>query len=279
MRKVLAVTLAILLAAIVISPAMGYSFKALKSPYPFSNAIGEKANFSISAGVPAHEMTPEESAAGASAPRYSISSTKVPYSFNTAGAVKYSMQAGSQNQNAARLGQGQTTAKTTPVEAPATTTAVATPVATPVAEATPVNTTEAVSTPAPSAELTISGVAYEDVNGNGVKDADETGIAGAVIDLAQPAATIINNATTSEDGSYSFTGLMAGEYTVSTIAPDGWALTAPADGYYTVTLTDANEAARDFGFQMKVAPAGNATESAPVETVPVEIPTNTTTIA
>ncbi len=87
MRKVLAVTLAILLAAIVISPAMGYSFKALKSPYPFSNAIGEKANFSISAGVPAHEMTPEESAAGARAPRYSISSTKVPYSFNTAGGV------------------------------------------------------------------------------------------------------------------------------------------------------------------------------------------------
>src|SRR5262249_43561375 len=55
----------------------------------------------------------------------------------------------------------------------------------------------------------VSGFAYVDVNRNGVKDAGEAGIGGVVI--SGPGGTT----TTAADGSYSFSGLDAGTYSVS----------------------------------------------------------------
>jgi hypothetical protein len=58
---------------------------------------------------------------------------------------------------------------------------------------------------------------------------------------------VINTTTTALDGSYSFNGLTPGSYTVAEVEQAGWTRTAPAEGSYTVELTDADVTGRDFG--------------------------------
>ena len=55
----------------------------------------------------------------------------------------------------------------------------------------------------------ISGVKYNDLNGNGARDPGEPGMDGWTINLEQPEGTVIQTKTTAADGSYSFTGLAA----------------------------------------------------------------------
>jgi hypothetical protein len=92
----------------------------------------------------------------------------------------------------------------------------------------------------------ISGSVFLDRNGNGVRDADETGQAGRNIQLSQDGKAI--NATTSgQDGSYAFKNLAPGKYTVSEVAMEGWTVSLPADGTYIVDLMDADATGKDFG--------------------------------
>jgi hypothetical protein len=58
---------------------------------------------------------------------------------------------------------------------------------------------------------TISGFTYVDANKNGVRDSGEAGIGGVTVTLSGGATA---TATTAADGSYSFTGLTAGSYSV-----------------------------------------------------------------
>ena len=69
---------------------------------------------------------------------------------------------------------------------------------------------------------TLSGAVYVDTNNNGVFDGGESGIGGVTITLTGTDATgaAVNHATlTLSDGSYSFTGLLAGNYTISETQP------------------------------------------------------------
>ena len=70
----------------------------------------------------------------------------------------------------------------------------------------------------------IQGMVFNDLNGNGVQDSNETGIPGRTILLNGP-----TNLTTSTDslGNYSFTGLESGQYTVRDSLLAGWAQTLP----------------------------------------------------
>jgi uncharacterized protein (DUF2141 family) len=74
----------------------------------------------------------------------------------------------------------------------------------------------------------------------------ETGLPGWTIQLSQN-GNVINTTTTALDGSYSFNGLTPGSYTVAEVEQAGWTRTAPAEGSYTVELTDADVTGRDFG--------------------------------
>ncbi|MGB7001330.1 MAG: SdrD B-like domain-containing protein, partial [Halobacteriota archaeon] len=96
--------------------------------------------------------------------------------------------------------------------------------------------------------LSISGIKFNDLNGNGVKDPGEPGLSGWTINLEQPAGTVIKSTTTAADGSYTFTYLDPGTYTVSEELQPGWAQTCPAaPGTYSVILTDTSATDKDFG--------------------------------
>jgi uncharacterized surface anchored protein len=84
---------------------------------------------------------------------------------------------------------------------------------------------------------TISGVKFNDVNGNGVRDADEAGLAGVTI-RATDASGTATTAVTDSSGNFTISGLAAGTFVVSEVVPNGFTQTAPAaPGTFTVTLT------------------------------------------
>lgn len=107
---------------------------------------------------------------------------------------------------------------------------------------------------------TIGGVKFNDVNGNGVRDAGEPGLSGVTIRLTNAAGTV-TTATSDAAGAFSFTGLAAGTYTLGEVVPNGFTQTAPAaPGTYTVTLSGA-QTAPNFLFGNRAIVAGSDTAS------------------
>ncbi|REK19688.1 MAG: DUF11 domain-containing protein [Actinobacteria bacterium] len=102
-----------------------------------------------------------------------------------------------------------------------------------------------------------SGTVFEDLNGNGVLDAGEPGIAGATVDLSGPTAASL---VTGSDGTYTFVDLAPGDYTadVSGVAAPMVATTATS---LSETL-DPGEAfvGGDFGFAAPVTISGSVFE-------------------
>jgi len=76
---------------------------------------------------------------------------------------------------------------------------------------------------------------WNDLNGDGVQDAGEPGIAGVTVNLSGPSGPM--STTTDGTGKYQFTGLMPGIYTVSVVAPAGYVATKTGQG---TAATDSN---------------------------------------
>jgi hypothetical protein len=91
-----------------------------------------------------------------------------------------------------------------------------------------------------------------------VTDDNQTGLADVKVNLEQPAKTVIANITTSADGSYSFPGLMPGDYVVAEVLPANWTAVNPADGLASVTLQDKD---MTVDFVNKMMPAENQTNT------------------
>jgi hypothetical protein len=95
---------------------------------------------------------------------------------------------------------------------------------------------------------TISGIKFEDINNNGIKDSGEPGIEKWFIGLKNQSGAFIFNTTTDVNGSYSFTNLLDGMYTVFEWPKDGWIQTMPTTGNYTVNMTSGIDVKdQDFG--------------------------------
>jgi hypothetical protein len=91
----------------------------------------------------------------------------------------------------------------------------------------------------------IEGIKWNDANGNGVINTGETGLAGWTIQLTGP---VNQTTTTGANGSYSFTGLPPGTYTVAEVLQSGWTRTfPPGPGTHTVTLAANQVTGRNFG--------------------------------
>src|SRR5262249_24698648 len=78
---------------------------------------------------------------------------------------------------------------------------------------------------------------FNDLNGNGVRDAGEPGQSGVAIQLRNAAGQVLTAASDSS-GNCSFLGLQPGTYTLSETVPAGFAQTAPAlPGTFTINLS------------------------------------------
>lgn len=93
----------------------------------------------------------------------------------------------------------------------------------------------------------IHGTKWHDTNGNGLRDAGERGIPGVTIVLTDADGTIVATTTTDANGTYVFSGLPAGTYTVSEEVPEGWIQTFPLSGTHTVVL-GAGEVVENINF-------------------------------
>lgn len=105
---------------------------------------------------------------------------------------------------------------------------------------------------------------FEDVDGDGVQDAGEPGIAGVVVEVLDAAGSVVFTGTTDADGNY-LIGVQNGEsYTVRPSAENFTqggvleAYQATTDDSRTTAVQDANDLTLDFGYQPEV-PSGPGT--------------------
>ncbi len=68
----------------------------------------------------------------------------------------------------------------------------------------------------------LAGLVYHDANHNGALDPGEAPIGDVLITLRDDAGNTVATQRTGQDGSYSFTGLRAGSYTIIETQPQGW---------------------------------------------------------
>ena len=288
MKKVLAITVALIMAAVVLMPALGYTDQSAGNQSYTATSAG-RVNYSFSTGVPAHNLTENMVINKYSVHTPSVQSTRVaysfkqgtimPYSFNLVG-VNNALKEGYQTKKApAVLGSIAKTAATVSVPAPVAAAApaavapAANVTAAPVVEA-PANVTVAPVVVAP--KFTIEGMAFNDMNGNGTMDNNETGLADWTVNLEQPAGTVVTTANTTTDGKFVFSDLSAGEYVVSEVLKMGYKLVSPADGKFTENITDKSVTGLVFANQAMPVAAENAPMAPVVVPSNVTVPDNTT---
>jgi len=85
---------------------------------------------------------------------------------------------------------------------------------------------------------------FLDVNGNGVLDSGESGLAGVTI-VVSHSGTPVGNQVTDAHGNANFIGLACGEYTVQEIVPTGYKATTPTS--VNVTVAKGQDGYAQFG--------------------------------
>ncbi len=84
----------------------------------------------------------------------------------------------------------------------------------------------------------ISGMKFNDINDNGIKDGCESTIAGWKIVLRDSTGAAVDTAVTDSNGIYAFANLSDGRYTVTEIQQNGWLQTfPPPPGVDSVTIS------------------------------------------
>jgi protocatechuate 3,4-dioxygenase beta subunit len=110
-----------------------------------------------------------------------------------------------------------------------------------------------------SANVTISGEAFNDLNGDGELKAGEPGLPGWTIDLVdQATGAIVAETTSGAGGQYSFTDAYPGSYTIAEKQRTGWSQTAPAaPGTYSVfAFNNQSISGQNFGNFQTVTVSG-----------------------
>lgn len=64
---------------------------------------------------------------------------------------------------------------------------------------------------------------WEDLDGDGIQDAGEPGIAGAIVNLYDPADHLLDSTATNASGLYQFTDLVTADYVLEFVKPNGFA--------------------------------------------------------
>ncbi len=108
----------------------------------------------------------------------------------------------------------------------------------------------------------IAGMVWNDLDGDGVKDSNEVGVANITVyndannnsKLDSGEKTTITDAT----GAYKLSNLSAGSYKIREVLQSGWSQTTPANNYgWTISLaTNQNLTGKNFGTKQSVVAAG-----------------------
>jgi hypothetical protein len=247
MRKVLAITVALMIAAIVSMPALGYTTQTAGNQ-AFTATSGARVGFSIASGAAGHNLTPDMVTSESQARAPAVQSNRVAYSIKQGTAMPYSvnlMGEGYQTQAPVVLGSVAAMEETQIMPAPETVEAIE---AAPIVEAVDTNMTVAPEVVVP--KFTIEGMAFNDADGNSTMENNETVLANWTINLEQPAGNVIMSANTSIDGTFAFSDLYAGEYIVSEVLMTGWRYVYPSDGKFAVNVTDTNVSGLVFANQL-----------------------------
>jgi hypothetical protein len=72
----------------------------------------------------------------------------------------------------------------------------------------------------------ITGTVYQDTNGDGYKDGTDAGIAGRTVQLLDSVGNVLRTTTTGTNGTYLFSALGAGTFSVRQVLPTGWVQTS-----------------------------------------------------
>jgi hypothetical protein len=81
----------------------------------------------------------------------------------------------------------------------------------------------------------ISGIKFNDINGNGRRDPGEPGMKGWHIQISGP---VNHSKNTNDSGEYAFDNLPEGNYTVSEVSKKYWTQTMPSAGSYNIQISD-----------------------------------------
>lgn len=95
---------------------------------------------------------------------------------------------------------------------------------------------------------TISGLVFNDINGDGIQGPGELGLGGVLISLVDGNGTVVATTTTAPDGSYTFAGVTPGAYSVGETDPSGYLSTTP--NTVAITLASGAAATANFGDQV-----------------------------
>jgi hypothetical protein len=248
MRKILAITVALMIAAIVLMPALGYTNQAAGNQ-SYTAKSGSQVEHSFKTlNVPAHNLTPAMLANKYSFKSASVQSTRMPYSFQQGTPTPYSLKlVGVEN----AVAEGMQTKK--PVAKLGSMMERAAP------------KTETVA-PVAESKFSIEGM---------VVDNNQTGLAGWTINLTKDGA-VINSVPTAADGKFAFLDLVAGEYTVSEVLKEGWSIISPAEGKSVVTIVGASVANQVFVNQLAPVVVAVPEVVVPVVAANVTAPANET---
>jgi hypothetical protein len=267
MRKVLAITVALMIAAIVSMPALGFT-NQIAGNQSYTATSGARVGYSIALGAPGHNLTQDMATSESPVSPPAVQSTRVAYSIKQGTVMPYSVSLvdvmGEQTKAPVVLGSA---ANTTEASMPATETVA--PVA---------NVTAAPEVVVPG--VTIEGMAFNDTDGNSTMDNNETVLADWTVNLEQPAGNVIMSVNTSMDGKFAFSDLAAGDYVISEVLKMGWRIVSPSDGKFSVNITDTSVTGLVFANQIMPIEAGNETvmpvEAENVTVVPIEAENVTT---
>ncbi len=101
--------------------------------------------------------------------------------------------------------------------------------------------------------VTISGQVFGDQNGDGSLDGSDQGISGWTVDLVNSANQVVST-TTGSNGSFSFTGVGPGTFTVEDVLPSGYIQTTSPPSFSVTTISNQAVAGLSFGvFQLATA--------------------------
>jgi serine-aspartate repeat-containing protein C/D/E len=100
--------------------------------------------------------------------------------------------------------------------------------------------------------VTLSGQVFHDLNGNGIKDPGEPGLAGWTVFVDATGTGVFDpsdpHAVTDAQGNYSIPNVKPGTVVLGEVVQPNWVSTTPESGFYTLdVLSDANQTGLDFG--------------------------------